>query len=94
MPAMQAGLSRDNPLFGLDRPVALAQAVALAHQIYNPPFQGRHPLIALGEVCFELAQTADVGPVRLADEVREHVHLAEDLLHQCPVGRGWVIAAQ
>ena len=40
-----------------------------------------------GVVFLQLAQATDVGPVGRADEVREHVHLAEHVLDH-GVGRG------
>uniref|UniRef100_UPI0035CAA3ED hypothetical protein n=1 Tax=uncultured Methylobacterium sp. TaxID=157278 RepID=UPI0035CAA3ED len=64
-----------------------ALRVALRHQVEDAPLVPGDGLVALGQVRLKLAQAADVGAVRLTDEVREHVHLAEDVLHQRPVGR-------
>lgn len=55
----------------------------------KPPLLPLHGITQAGDLAFLQGQPSDVGPVRRADEVREHVDVAKRLRNQRLVSR-WV----
>jgi hypothetical protein len=53
----------------------------------KPPLLPLHGVAQTGYLAFLEGQPPDVGPVRGADQVREHMDVAECLRNQCLIGR-------
>ena len=64
------------------------QGLALGPDLLQPLLLPGDPVVAGAELLLQVPQPGDVGTVRHADEMRQHVHLAIHLLHQRPVGGG------
>ena len=48
-------------------------------------------IVPFVQLTLEAPQPRNIGPIGHADEMREHVHVAERLLHQLPVRRRVVL---